>query len=169
MKIVDILELLIPDVWTAAAQLCATALLFFLMYKLAWKPVKKILDERSRFEQQKLAEAAALKEENEKISLQAKDIISDANRSAEAIVKEAKEEGEVLKNRLIDEGRKQSDQIIENARREAEIEKARKMEELRTQIVNTAISAAEKVIQDEIDPEVERKSLSSFIKEVISK
>ena len=43
------------------------------------------------------------------------------------------------------------------------------MEELRTQIVNTAISAAEKVIQDEIDPEVERQSLSSFIKEVISK
>ena len=169
MKIVDILELLIPDVWTAAAQLCATALLFFLMYKLAWKPVRKILDERSRFEQQKLTEAAALKEENEKINAQAKDIISDANRSAEAIVKEAKEEGEVLKNRLIDEGRKQSDQIIENARREAEIEKARKMEELRTQIVNTAISAAEKVIQDEIDREVERKSLSSFIKEVISK
>ena len=169
MKIVDILELLIPDVWTAAAQLCATALLFFLMYKLAWKPVKKILDERSRFEQQKLTEAAALKEENEKINAQAKDIISDANRSAEAIVKEAKEEGEVLKNRLIDEGKKQSDQLIENARREAEVEKARKMEELRTQIVNTAISAAEKVIQDEIDPEVERQSLSSFIKEVISK
>ncbi len=169
MKIVDILELLIPDVWTAAAQLCATALLFFLMYKLAWKPVRKILDERSRFEQQKLTEAAALKEENEKINAQAKDIISDANRSAEAIVKEAKEEGEVLKNRLIDEGKKQSDQLIENARREAEVEKARKMEELRTQIVNTAISAAEKVIQDEIDPEVERQSLSSFIKEVISK
>lgn len=169
MKIVDILELLIPDVWTAAAQLCATALLFFLMYKLAWKPVRKILDERSRFEQQKLTEAAALKEENEKINAQAKDIISDANRSAEAIVKEAKEEGEVLKSRLIDEGKKQSDQLIENARREAEVEKARKMEELRTQIVNTAISAAEKVIQDEIDPEVERQSLSSFIKEVISK
>ena len=52
MKIVDILELLIPDVWTALAQLCATALLFFLMYKLAWKPVSRILNERSRFEQQ---------------------------------------------------------------------------------------------------------------------
>ena len=169
MKIVDILELLIPDVWTALAQLCATALLFFLMYKLAWKPVSRILNERSRFEQQKLVEAAALKEENEKIHEQAKDIISDANRSAEAIVKEAKEEGEVLKNRMIEEGKRQSDQLIENARREAEVEKARKMEELRTQIVDTAISAAEKIIQDEIDPEVERKSLSSFVKEVISK
>ena len=70
---------------------------------------------------------------------------------------------------MIEEGKRQSDQLIENARREAEVEKARKMEELRTQIVDTAISAAEKIIQDEIDPEVERKSLSSFVKEVISK
>ena len=65
MNIVDILELLVPDVWTALTQLCATALLFFLMYKLAWKPVKKILDERSKFEQQKLSEAAALKEDSD--------------------------------------------------------------------------------------------------------
>ena len=106
MQIVDILELLVPDVWTAITQLCATAILFFLMYKLAWKPVKKILDERNRFEQEKLSEAAALKEENEKISKQAKDIISDANRDAEMIVKEAREEGQTLKNELIAEGKK---------------------------------------------------------------
>ena len=49
MQIVDILGLLVPNIWTALTQLCATAVLFFLMYKLAYKPVKNILDKRSEF------------------------------------------------------------------------------------------------------------------------
>jgi len=169
MQIVDILELLIPDVWTAITQLCATAVLFYLMYKLAWKPVKKILDERSRFEQEKLSEAAALKEENEKISKQAKDIISDANRDAEMIVKEAREEGQTLKNELIAEGKKQSAQLLENAKHDMEMQKAKMMEEMRSEIVDTAIAAAEKVLQNNVDPDAERQSINSFVKEVISK
>ncbi len=169
MQIVDILELLVPDVWTAITQLCATAVLFFLMYKLAWKPVKKILDERSRFEQEKLTEAKTLKEENEKIAQQAKDIISDANRDAEAIVKDAREEGVTLKNELIEEGKRQSAQLLENARNEMEMQKAKMMEEMRSEIVDTAIAAAEKVLQNQVDSDAERKSINSFVKEVISK
>ena len=169
MQIVDILELLVPDVWTAITQLCATAILFFLMYKLAWKPVKKILDERSKFEQQKLSEAAALKEENEKTAKEAKNIISDANRDAEMIVKEAREEGQNLKNELIEEGKRQSAQLLENAKHDMEMQKARMMEEMRSEIVDTAIAAAEKVLQNNVDPDAERQSINSFVKEVISK
>ena len=46
MQLPDVFGLLFPNVWTFISQLCATAVLFFLMYKLAYKPVKKILDER---------------------------------------------------------------------------------------------------------------------------
>jgi F-type H+-transporting ATPase subunit b len=169
MQIVDILELLVPDVWTAITQLCATAILFFLMYKLAWKPVKKILDERSKFEQQKLSEAAALKEENEKTAKEAKNIISDANRDAEMIVKEAREEGQNLKNELIEEGKRQSAQLLENAKHDMEMQKVKMMEEMRSEIVDTAIAAAEKVLQNNVDPDAERQSINSFVKEVISK
>ena len=169
MQIVDLLELLIPDVWTSITQLCATALLFFLMYKLAWKPVKKILDERSRFEQQKLDEAAALKEENEKVNKQAKQIISEANRSAEEIVKEAREEGRIAKNELIEEGKKESAQLLENARHEMDLQRSKMMEDLRSEIVETAISAAEKILENKVDAQSEKESINSFVKEVIGK
>ena len=153
MNIVDILELLVPDVWTAITQLCATAILFFLMYKLAWKPVKKILDERSKFEQQKLSEAAALKEENEKIHEQAKD----------------PGDGILNWNALIEEGKKQSAQLLENARHDMELQRTKMMEEMRSEIVDTAISAAEKVLESKIDSDAEKQSISSFVKEVINK
>ena len=70
MQIVDILALLVPNIWTAITQLCATAVLFFALYKLAYKPVKKILDARSEYEQNRLAEADALKKENEEMKKQ---------------------------------------------------------------------------------------------------
>ena len=169
MQIVDILELLVPDVWTSITQLCATAVLFFLMYKLAWKPVKKILDERSRFEQEKLSEAAALKEENEKINEQAKSIISEANRSAEAIVKEAREEAIATRNELVDDGKKQAAQLLENARHDMELERSKMMEEMRSEIVESAITAAEKILEEKVDSQSEKKSIDSFVREVVDK
>ena len=169
MEIVDILDLLVPNVWTALTQLCATAILFFLMYKFAWNPVKNILDQRSEYEQQKLTEAAALKEENEKIAQQAANIIADANRSAEAIVKDAREEGQNMKNDLIKEGEAQSAQLLENAKRDMELQKDKMMEEMRAQLVDTAIAAAEKVLQGNIDADAERQSINAFVKEVIDK
>ncbi|MBQ2232521.1 MAG: ATP synthase F0 subunit B, partial [Erysipelotrichaceae bacterium] len=118
---------------------------------------------------QKLSEAAALKEENEKIHEQAKDIISDANRSAEAIVKDARDEGQTIKNELIEEGKKQSAQLLENARHDMELQRTKMMEEMRSEIVDTAITAAEKVLESKIDSDAEKQSINSFVKEVINK
>jgi len=169
MQIVDILELLVPNVWTAITQLCATAVLFFLMYKLAYKPIRNILDERSRYEQSKLAEVEALKEENEKLNLEAKEMIAQANKSAEAIVRSAREEGNTVKNELIEQGRQQSAQMMENAQRDLELQRSKMLKEVHSEIVDAAISAAEKVLESKIDSQSEKQSIDSFVKEVINK
>ena len=169
MQIVDILELLVPNVWTAITQLCATAVLFFLMYKLAYKPVRNILDERSRYEQSKLTEVEALKEENEKLNLEAKETIAQANKSAEAIVRKAREEGNSVKNELIEQGRQQSAQMMENAQRDLELQRSKMLKEVHSEIVDAAITAAEKVLESKIDSQSEKQSIDSFVQEVINK
>ena len=85
MSLPDVFGLLFPNVWTVITQLCATAVLFFLMYKLAYKPVKKILETRSAYEQSKISEAEKLQEENKRLNDEAKNTITEANRSAEEI------------------------------------------------------------------------------------
>lgn len=169
MQIVDILGLLVPNIWTALSQLCATAVLFFLMYKLAYKPVKKILDTRSEYEQTRLAEAEKLQEENEKINKKAQEIISEANKAAEMIVKDAKKEGEEEKDKILQQAHKQSSQILENANRQAQQQHDKIMKDMHGEIVDVAISAAEKMLQDKIDTEVDKNNIDAFIKEVVSK
>ena len=168
MEIIDILQLLVPNVWTAISQLCASAVLFFLMYKLAYKPVKNILDKRSDFEQAKLDEANSLKEETEKLNKEAKDMISSANKTAETIVKEAKEEGEEIKQELIEEGKQQTKQMMENAQRDIAQQKDKMYEEMHDEMVKATISAAEKLLETKLDGKKEKDNIDSFIKEVIN-
>ena len=169
MQIVDILQLLIPNVWTAVTQLCATAILFFLMYKLAWKPVKKILDECSLYEQKKLSDAEALRAQNEEIAAQAEQIIADANQSAEQILSDAREEGNSLKKELIEEGKKESAQLLENAQRDMEIQKNRMKAEIHSEMVDAALGAASKMLQTKLDDQADRDNIDSFIREVTDK
>lgn len=169
MQIIDILGQLVPNIWTALSQLCASAVLFFLMYKLAWKPVKKILDTRSEFEQSKLAQAQQLQEENEKINKQAQEIIAEANKSAETIVKNAEIEGEDIKSDIIKKAHNQSAQIIENATKQAQLQHDKIMKDMHGEIVDVAISAAEKMLQEKVDSKKDKNNIEAFIKEVIQK
>ena len=169
MQIVDILGQLVPNLWTALSQLCATAVLFFLMYKLAWKPVKKILDARSEYEQSRLEEADRLKEENASINRQAQEIIADANRTAETIVRSAKEEGLETAQDIIKEANDKAARIIAEADQQAKTQHDKVMKDMHGEIVDVAISAAEKVLQDKVDDKTDIKSIESFIKEIIQK
>ena len=89
MQIVDILNQLVPNVWTALTQLCASAVLVFVLYKLGYKPVRKILDTRSEYEQNKLAQADALKEENEALKKQLEEELAKADAAARETIEKA--------------------------------------------------------------------------------
>lgn len=169
MQIIDILQLLVPNVWTAISQLCASALLFFLMYKLAWKPIKKILDQRSEYEQSRLKEADDLRQENEKLNEQAKSAIIEANKTAETIVKNAREEGISIRDELIEQGKQQSKQMMDNAQRDIELQRSKMMEEMHEEIVDAALLATEKMLNSKLNSKSEKADIDSFVKEVINK
>jgi len=169
MQLPDVFGLLFPNIWTVISQLCATAILFFLMYKLAYKPVKKILDERSAYEQSKISEAETLQAENSKLNEEAKRNIIDANKTAEEIVSSAREEAEVVKKELIEQGKEQSKQLMENAQKEISLQRERMLQDMHTEIVDAAISATEKMLQSKLENGNDKDSIDSFVKEVIGK
>ena len=168
MQIVDILGLLVPNVWTALSQLCASAVLFFLMYKLAYKPVRKILDARADFEQSKISEAEELISENKRLNDEAKEAIIEANKTAEQIVSDAHEEGEEIKKNMIQAAKEESDVIKANAQRELELQKAKLLDEMHDQLVDATISATEKMLNSKLNAKADKENIDAFIKEVIN-
>ena len=169
MQIVDILNLLVPNVWTALTQLCATAVLFFALYKLAYKPVKNILDTRSEYEQNRLAEADALKEEYEEKNRQMEAELAKADDKAKEVLEIAREEGNRIKEVLEQEGKEKSEQLLAEAKAKIELQRSRMLVEMHEEIVNVAMSATEKMLGDKLDETTDRETVDEFIKEVAGK
>ena len=169
MQIIDILGQLVPNVWTALTQLCATAVLFFLMYRLAWKPVKKILDARSEYENSRLTEADRLQQENEKLNAQARASIDEAEKQAQQILEDAREDGETLKEEIAEEGRRQSQKMLTDAQKDIEKQRNKMLDQMQEEIVDTAIAVAEKILQSRVDEKRDRDNIDTFVKEVVKK
>ena len=170
MKIeTDILGQLIPNPLTMIVQLCATAVLVFLMYKLAYKPIKRIMDTRSEYEQSRLTDADKLKKEYEDLHAKAEKEINDAKTKAKQIVTEAQDEGNRVKTNLIDEGKAKSQQIIDDAQNNIALQKNKMLDEMHGEIVDVALSAAEKILQTKLDSKDDKDSINEFIKEVKNK
>ena len=169
MQLPDVFGLLFPNIWTVLSQLCATAVLFFLMYKLAYKPVKKILDARSDYEQSRITEADAYKEETIRLNEEAKQGIIEANKTAEDIIASAREEADTIKRELVEQGKEHSKQMMENAQREIEVQRSKMLQDLHSEIVDATISATEKMLKVKIENQEDKDNIDTFVKEVINK
>lgn len=169
MQIVDILKLLVPNVWTAVTQLCATAVLFFALYKLGYKPVRKILDTRSEYEQRKLAEADALKKENEELKKKMEEELAKAEEKANRAIERARREGNRLKDELINEGKARTEQMLANAKADIAFERNKMLDEVQQEIVDATISATEKMLSERIDEQTDKRIIDDFIKEITKK
>ena len=169
MQIVDILKLLVPNIWTAITQLCATAVLFFALYKLGYKPVRKILDTRSEYEQRKLAEADALKKENEELKKKMEEELAQAEERANRAIERARQEGNRLKDELVNEGREKTEQMIANAKADIAFERNKMLSKVQREIVDATISATEKMLSERIDEETDKRIIDDFIKEITKK
>ncbi|MBQ6125668.1 MAG: F0F1 ATP synthase subunit B [Erysipelotrichaceae bacterium] len=169
MQIIDILGQLVPNVWTALTQLCATAVLFFLMYKLAWKPVKKILDARSEYESSRLTEADRLREESERLNAEARASVDEAQQKAQQILDDARVAGDQLKEQIAQEGRKTADKMRADAEKDIEKQRGKMLDQMQEEIVDTAVAVAEKILQSKVDAKQDKDNIDAFVKEVIKK
>ena len=160
------MELLTPSVglvfWTSIAFL----LLFFLLAKLAWKPILQtlLIREESIEEALKSAdrareEMAELKSDNEKLLAQAREerelMLNDATKMANGIKETAKKDAEEISKRM-----------LADAKAGIEAEKIVALAEVRTQVANLSIEIAEKVIRKSLENEKAQRALvDEFLKD----
>ena len=166
LDLIDVMGQLFPDPLTVVPQLCATAILFFVLLKLVWKPAKKIMDARSEYEQKKINDALQLEDENKQLNAQAHQFIDEAKKQAQLTIQQAQEEGSRIKNNLIEQGKQQSQQIVDEAVANINLQKDKMLQDMHRQMVDVALSATEKMLQTKINTQTDIDSIDSFVKEV---
>ena len=160
------LEIIYINSWHIVISLCNLLILYLMLKKFLYKPVKKVLAERqaaidSRYDEadKALSEAhAAQTEWNEKIAA--------ADEEAAGIVSSAVESANRQSSAILGETKQRADRMISRARAEAEAERRKAEDDIKAQIADVSVILAGKILDREINAEDHSDLINSFISEI---
>jgi len=140
-------------------------ILFGLLGLVLYKPVTKMLDERSRKIKESMEQAEATKAQYARAEEEVKKLISKAREDGQALISQASQMGERLKEEAKEGARKEAQVIVDRTRAELEEERDKIIDDLRREFVDISISAAEKVIRETLDKERHRRLIEETLEE----
>jgi F-type H+-transporting ATPase subunit b len=150
---------------TLIAQLLIFLVMLGVLYRFAWGPLLKILNERrARIAQGVEATQKALQElEAAERERQAK--LEETRREAQVILDRIAKQGEDLRNELEAKAREQADGLIAKARAEIQQERQKAVQDLRSQVADLAVMAAGRIIGESMDAKKHRELIERTIEE----
>ena len=153
------------DLATFIGQLVSFLILFGLLVYFGYKPIRKMLDERANRIKEGMEQAEAAKQEYEQAKVAVQEQISKARQEGQAVIGQATQIGDRLKEEAKEEARKEAQAIVDRTRVELERERDKAIDDLRREFVDTAILAAEKVINETLDKEKHRELIEEALEE----
>lgn len=166
---VDVQGLLFPNILTMLTQLLSTLIIFLAVKKWLWKPVKNILAKRSEKMQESLDNAFKQNEEATKNLEASKKELDEAKSSSKEIIDAARAEATSLKNEIISDAKKQAQERLNSAENKIEQRKNEVKDELHDEMVNVAMAAVSKLLDEKATSADDQKALEKYIKEVNKK
>lgn len=165
----DIQGVLFPNLITMIVQLLSTIVLFLLVKKLLWKPAREILKKRQEKIDGDLAnaekiQADALNELNE-----AKQNLEIARNKSNEIIDEARKEANNLRQEIVSSAKKEAADKLKDAERNIEQKKIEASNQIHDEMVNVALAAVSKLLNDKSQAVDDEKAIKEYINEVKDK
>ncbi len=150
---------------TLVAQIINFVILFGLLYLVAYKPIMRMLDERSRKIRESMEQTEFIKEQAAHAEEEVKKQIEAAGREGQEVIARAVRTGEEVKREAQQEARQEAESLIARARIEIQRERDDAIDELRKEFADLTILAAGKVIDRSLDKEVHRQLIDKVLEE----
>lgn len=146
-------------------QIINFGLLLVLLYFIGYRPIRKMLDERSKRIKEGVDQAELAKEAAARAEEEVQRRLDEARKDGQLILAQAAEMGERLKAEAREEARREAEALIVRARAEIGMERDEAIDRLRQEFADLAILAAEKVINETLDKERHRRLIEEVLEE----
>ncbi len=153
------MELLTPGTGLIIWQLIVFVLLFFMLSKLAWKPIISSLKEREKSIQEALDTADNARLEIAKLKADNENLLKQAREERDRMLREAREASNRMKEEAQLEAKKSADKIIEDARTAIGIEKQAALKEIKIQVAMFSLEIAGKLLKENLSGDKAQKEL----------
>ncbi|HOT23791.1 MAG TPA: F0F1 ATP synthase subunit B [Thermoleophilia bacterium] len=128
-------------VWT----LITFGLSVFILWKFAFGPLQRVIDERRARIQESMDAAEQTRAEAQSLLEEYKETLAQARGEAEAILERSRSAGEAAKAEIIAQSRAQAERMLGRAHEQIERETRAALQELKAQVAELTLLATEKV------------------------
>lgn len=140
-------------------------ILLGLLTLVLYKPVIRMLDQRSAKIKESLEQAERMKQESVRAEETVKAEIEAGRREGQALMNQAAQTAEKLKGEARAEARQEAEALIAKARIEIDREREESVNQLRQEFADLAILAAEKVIGQSLDKKAHEQLIDKVLEE----
>ena len=158
------MDLVTPQIGLLFWTVLIFLVLVFLLAKFAWKPILKMVEERTKNIEDALNSAENAKKEMAGLKAENEQIMKEARAEHDKIVREARE----MKDKIIEESKEtakaEADKILAQARKLIDDEKRAVMNELKDQVASLSIEIAEKILTKELS---DKKKQAELIDDIL--
>jgi len=142
------------------------ALVFFLLWKFAFKPLREQLEARENRIRETVEKAAEVKGEAEALLDQHREMMDRVKADAQEIINQGREAAERVKKDTLKTGQTEAQALIERARKEIVLETQKCLDEIRRETVDLTLLAASRVLERSLEDEDHRRMTQSVIEEL---
>lgn len=161
----DIQGVLFPNWITMLVQLCSTLVLFLLCKKLLWKPARDILAKRRDKMNENLMSSQKLREDASVELDKAKEELEHARNRSGEIVESARKEAKNLRAEIVNKANSEASAKLALADKEIEQKERDAQDRIHDEMVDVAMAAVSKLMQDKATTSDDKKAIEDFIGE----
>jgi len=148
------------------AQLINFTLLLIIFRLLLYKPLLRILDERKKRIQEGLEASDEAKRRLSQTEQEVANELDKARQEGQGLITQAQQISSRIQEEARQGARAEAERLLERARGEIQLERDSAIAELRREFADLTITAAERVIKEELDAEKHRRLIAEVLAEV---
>ncbi len=161
----DVIDKLLPNgIWPVITQLLATLIMFVIVYKLAYKPIKTMLDKRAAHVKKSLDDASRDQKLAANLLSEADVSLNQAKLTAQRMVLDAQEDMETARAEALENIKDQTRRLKLKAEEDIKSAQAQAKEDIRKEMVSLALEASQRVLGRELQQDDNDKIVDDFIK-----
>jgi F-type H+-transporting ATPase subunit b len=147
------------------SQIVNFTLLAVLLYFVAYKPILRMLDERSARIKQGLDDAEQASRRAAEMEQEFEQRLAEARKEGQEIVAQATQMSEKARQEILETAREEARAQVEKAKEEISRERELAMSELRQQVADLSLNISEKVIGEAMDQQRQRDLIAEFLEQ----
>ena len=162
----NFLEVISVNFWQMIISILNLVILYLILKKFLFKPVKRTLETRRRQVDELYSSAETAKTEAEAARVEYTARLDRAEESAREIVSDATRRANERAEEIVGEAKTEADRLRRRADEEIAQERKKALNEVKNEISDISVEIAEKVVGREIREEDHREMIDSFIRDL---